>query len=77
MRISNSAYDIIKFIAINLIPSLTTLILALGDIWKIPYYVEIGATISAIGIFLAGIIKMSKDTYLKDKEADDEQLPTC
>lgn len=77
MRISNKAYDTIKFIAINLIPALTTLVLALGDIWAIPYYVQIGGTLSAIGVFLAGIIKISTNTYLKDQEANDEQFPTC
>ncbi len=67
MRISDKTYDIIKWIAINFIPAFVTLILALGDIWGIPCYVQIGATMSAVGVFLAAIIGISTNTYLKDK----------
>ncbi len=67
MRISDKTYDIIKWIAINFIPAFVTLVLALGDIWSIPYYVQIGATMSAIGVFLAAIIGISTSAYLKDQ----------
>lgn len=74
MRISDKTYDTIKFIAINLIPALVTLILALGDIWGLPYYVPISGTISAIGVFLAAIIGISKATYLADKQKETENV---
>lgn len=68
MRITNETYDVIKWIAVNFIPAFEVLILALGNIWNIPYFVEIGATVAAIGVFLAAIIGISNKTYLSDQE---------
>lgn len=69
MRISNSLFDTLKWIALNFVPALEVLVLTLGKIWGLPYYAEIGATIAAIGVFLAAILKVSTVTYLKDKES--------
>ena len=76
MRISNNTYDILKMIAIRVIPALDTLILTVGQIWDLPYYAQIGATISAIGVFLAVILGVSTATYLKDKEAENDLQET-
>lgn len=72
LRISDNTYDILKMIAIRVIPALDTLILTVGQIWDLPYYAQIGATVSAIGVFLAVILGVSTATYLKDKEATDD-----
>lgn len=69
MRISNELYDRIKWIALNLIPALEVLVLAIGKIWDLPYYIEIGATIAAIGVFLAAVIGVSKSAYNSDRTA--------
>lgn len=61
--LSNKTYDVLKWIAINLIPALCTLILTVGEIWELPYYARIGATVAAIGVFLAAIIGLSKKSY--------------
>ena len=37
MIFKNSTYDILKDIALYVLPALATLILALGNIWGIPY----------------------------------------
>ena len=66
MRISNETYDGIRWVALNLIPSIEVLILTVGKIWNLPYYTEIGATIAAIGVFLAAIIGVSRKTYIED-----------
>ena len=68
MRISDSTYDVLKWIALNLIPSLEVLVLTIGQIWNLPYYAQIGATIAACGVFLAAVIGISKATYLSDIE---------
>lgn len=72
MRISDNTYDLLKMIAIRVIPALDTLILTVGQIWDLPYYAQIGATISAIGVFLAVILGVSTATYMKDKEVIDD-----
>ena len=66
MKLSNKAYDIIKWLALVLIPATATLWLTLGKVWAFPYLTEVGATIPAIGLFLAGIIGISTDAYHKE-----------
>ena len=64
MHISNKTYDTLKWIALVVIPASATLVLTVGKIWGLPYYDNIGATISAIGLFIAAIIGVSsKDFY--------------
>lgn len=75
MRISNKTYDTLKWIAVNFIPAFEVLILALGKIWSIPYYTEIGATVAAIGVFLAAILGVSTKAYLNDSmELESEEV---
>lgn len=63
MKLSNSVYDKLKWIAIYFLPALATLWLGLAKIWSFPYGVEIGATISAIDLFLGAILGISKSNY--------------
>ena len=66
MKLSNKVYDTLKWIAGYLLPSLATLWLALGKVWNLPYTTEIGATISALDVFLYGVLGMSKKNYEGD-----------
>lgn len=66
MTFSNKTYDRIKWVAQYFVPALTTLWLALGKIWNFPYTVEIGATLSAIDIFLGALLGISKSNYQGD-----------
>lgn len=76
--LSDKQFDTLKFIAINIIPSLGTFWLTIGGIWNLPYTNQIGATIAAIGVLIAGCIGLSKAAYEKAKreqyegETDDE-----
>lgn len=63
MTMSNKTYDILKFIALKVLPALATLILALGAIWNIPYSEAIAATITAIDTFLGAILGISSNKY--------------
>ena len=65
MRISDKAYDTLKFISIYCIPSIATLWLTIGQVWGLPYTVEIGTTISAVGVCIAGCIGLSTAAYQK------------
>ena len=65
MKISDSAYDTLKSISIYCIPSIATLWLTIGQVWGLPYVVEIGTTISAIGVCIAGCIGLSTAAYNK------------
>ena len=65
MKMSNKTYDILKDIALYVMPALATLILTLGGIWGIPYAEAIAATITALDTFLGAVLKISSTSYNK------------
>ena len=72
MKLSNDTYDTLKFIAIYVIPSVETFWLTIGQAWKLPYVPEVGITIGAVGMLIAGCIGMSVHEYEKDKQEKHE-----
>lgn len=72
MLLSDKQFDTLKFIAINIIPSLETFWLTVGQVWNLPYVTEIGTTIAAIGVLIAGCIGLSKVAYEKAKREEYE-----
>lgn len=62
---SNRLYDILKWIAIIVLPALSTLIAVVFQIWGIPYGAEIAQTITAIATFLGAILMVSNAKYRK------------
>ena len=69
---SNKVYDVLKYIALIVLPALGTLYFALAKIWGFPYAAEIVGTISAIDAFLGAILKISTDQYNKNNQPPDE-----
>lgn len=65
MKLSNISYDRMKWFALVFIPAFEVLILTLGKIWGIPYYSEIGASVAAVGVFLAALLGVSSKNYYK------------
>lgn len=70
MKMKNSTYDLLKKIALYILPALATLWLTLGKIWNFPYTTEIGATITAIDVFLGACLGISSNNYYKDNNHD-------
>ena len=66
MKLSNKWYDILKWIAQILLPSLGTLYFALATIWDFPYAEQIVGTITAIDTFLGVLLGISTKNYYKD-----------
>ena len=62
---SNKAYDVLKWVAMYLLPALGTLYFALAGIWGLPYGEEIVGTITAIDTFLGVILGISSSQYKK------------
>lgn len=60
---SNKTYDILKNIALIVLPALATLWLTISKIWGLPYGEEIAATITAIDVFLGALLKISSSFY--------------
>lgn len=67
MKLSNKVYDILKWVAMYLLPALGTLYFALAGIWGFPYGEEVVGTLSAIDTFLGVILGLSAAQYNKTK----------
>ena len=65
---SNKVYNVLKWIAMYLLPALGTLYFALASIWGLPYGEQIVGTITAIDTFLGVILGISTAQY--NKRAD-------
>lgn len=63
---SNTVYDILKWIAQYFLPALGTLYFALANIWGLPYGEEIVGTITAVDAFLGVILGISSKAYYND-----------
>ena len=73
MLLSNKAYDVIKWIALYLLPALGTLYFALAGIWGFPYGEQIVGSITAVDTFLGVILGISSSQYNKIQEEDEEE----
>ena len=60
---SNKVYDVMKWIAMYLLPALGTLYFAIASIWGLPYGEQIVGTITAIDTFLGVILGISTVQY--------------
>ena len=63
MTLSNKAYDVLKYIALIVLPALATLYGALAQIWGLPYAEQIPMTIMAVDTCLGVLLKVSTDIY--------------
>ncbi len=66
MKLSNTAYDILKWIAQILLPALGTLYFALSKIWGLPFATEVVGTVTAIDTFLGALLGLSSAAYNKE-----------
>ena len=71
MKLSNKAYDSLKYIALIALPALQVFWLTIGKIWDISYTVEIGATIGAVALLLGTLLGVSTSNYNKEQRGDD------
>lgn len=69
MKMTNETYDILKEIALTILPALAVLYATLGKIWGLPYASEVPATIMAIDTFLGVCLHISSAEYHKEEGA--------
>lgn len=60
---NNRLYDVLKWIALVLLPALGTLYFALAGIWDFPYGEEIVGTLTALDAFLGVLLGISSAQY--------------
>ena len=68
MKLKDSTYNLLKWIALVVLPAIATLYFALSGIWGFPYGEQIVGTITAIDTFLGALLGISSINYYKDKE---------
>ena len=71
MKMSNKVYDVLKYIALILLPALGALYFALAKIWGFPYATEIVGTISAVDAFLGTLLQISTNKYNAEQLTDE------
>lgn len=62
-QMTNSMYDILKYIAQIVLPACATLYATLAQIWNLPFAEPIPLTIMAVDTFLGVMLKISTDSY--------------
>lgn len=65
---SNRVYDILKYVALIVLPALATLYLTIATIWGLPYGEAVAATITAIDTFLGAILGVSSKKYAEEQK---------
>ena len=68
MKMSDKTYNILKWIAMVLLPAVGTLYFALAGIWGFPFGEQIVGTITAVDTFLGVILGISTAQYKKTIE---------
>ena len=72
MKLSNRVYDILKWIAMYLLPAAGTLYFALAGIWGLSYGEQIVGTITAVDTFLGVLLGISTAQYKKAENSEEK-----
>ena len=67
MKLKNGTYDVLKWVATIVMPSLSVLYGTLGKIWGLPFTEQIPLTITAIQVFMTALLGISSTNYYKDQ----------
>lgn len=73
MKMNDKTYDILKWIAMILLPAIATLYFTMANIWGLPYAEQIVGTITGIDTFLGVILGISTSRYnnIDDDESEE------
>lgn len=72
---NNNVYDILKWVAIIVLPALSTLVSVVFQIWGIPFGAEISQTITAVATFLGAVLMVSSIQYTRKLKEEQDLLP--
>lgn len=63
MKLTDKAYDLMKWLVIIVLPALATLYAALAAVWTWPLADQVVTTITALDTFLGAVLCISTATY--------------
>ena len=66
MKLSNKAYDVLKWLCLIALPALGSLYFGLAKIWGFPYGVEVVGTLDLVAAFIGALIGVSTRAYKKE-----------
>lgn len=66
MTMNDKTYDVLKWIAMIVLPAVATLYFTLASIWGLPYGEQIVGTITAVDTFLGVLLGISNAKYKKN-----------
>lgn len=69
MKMTNQTYDILKFIALIVLP-FAEFVGAMAHIWGFAYGAEIVASLVAVDAFLGTLVKILSDKYHKEQNEE-------
>lgn len=70
LNFSNKNYDLLKWIALIVLPGIGALYLAMSKIWGFPYGDEVLPTIMAIDVVLGIVLEFAKYQYTQSQNAE-------
>lgn len=72
MKLNDKLYNVLKWLALIVLPALATFIVTIGTIWGWADLAKnIGATITAIALLIGAIIGVSQISYNKEVKNND------
>lgn len=66
MKMSNKVYDVLKWIALIVLPALAIFYESIAGIWGLPFAEQIPETITAFDLLLGVVLGVSNATYKKN-----------
>lgn len=60
---SSSLFNVLRFLAELGLPSLATLLAAIGTIWSLPVMVPVVATVIAVNTFVGALVGVRRSQY--------------
>lgn len=67
MQLPDRVYDIVKWIALIVLPAFGAFYATIGAAWGLPYVEPIKTTVLALGVFIGACIGVSTHYYYDDK----------
>ena len=72
--LSNKTYDILKYIAVIVLPAVGTLYFAIAQFWHLGNATEVVGTIMAVDAFLGALLQISSKSYSKSESKYDGSI---
>ena len=66
MKMNDKTYDVLKWIAMIVLPAVATLYFTLASIWGLPYGEQVVRTITALDTFIGALLGISNAKYKKN-----------